>query len=119
MIIHIVDDDEGVRSSLSILARSFGWRTRLFASARAFLDVLAEEDPSCLLLDLNMPEINGAELMEVLSDRRAAFPVIAITGQPQSSLVARARAAGARLVLHKPFLSEDLKSAVDSAVGKH
>ncbi|WP_428309987.1 response regulator transcription factor [Hydrocarboniphaga sp.] len=117
-MIHIVDDDEAVRSSLSVLARSYGWHTRLFASAKAFLDALSDGDPSCLLLDLNMPGTNGAELMELLSQRQAAFPVIAITGQSQSSLVTRVLAAGARLVLHKPFPSEDLKSAVDNAIGR-
>lgn len=119
VIIHIVDDDEAVRSSLNLLARSFGWKARLFSSAQEFLDALPQETPSCLVLDLNMPVINGAELMETLHARQAAFPVIAITGQPLSPLVPRARAAGATQILHKPFRNEELKSAVEDVIGSH
>ncbi|MDR3417465.1 MAG: response regulator [Nevskia sp.] len=112
-VIHIVDDDEAVRSAMRLLLRSYGWRSRAFASAEEFLEALVEEVPDCLLLDLNMPGMNGAELLEVLGTRRSAVPVIVVTGEGSSALAARARGAGAEAVLDKPFSEEDLKASID------
>ncbi|MDR3416510.1 MAG: response regulator [Nevskia sp.] len=116
-MIHIVDDDEPVRTALSLLLRSFGWQASAFGSARAFLESLRQGDmPDCLLLDLNMPGMNGAELMEALASMRVWVPVIIMTGQRDSPLEARARRAGAREVLNKPFGDEELKASIERAL---
>lgn len=113
-VIDIVDDDEAVRSATFLLLSSYGWRARAFASAEQFLETLKlGSAPDCLLLDLNMPGMNGAELLEKLAVRQSALPVIVITGMRDAQLIARARKAGARDVLDKPFREKELKASVD------
>ncbi|MDR3418598.1 MAG: response regulator [Nevskia sp.] len=115
-MIHIVDDDEAVRSALHLLLRSLGMRAQAFESAQEFLDALPGGAPDCLLLDLNMPEMNGAELQETLAARASRIPVIVISARPDSPLAARALAAGARTVLEKPLREQDLIDAVQGAL---
>lgn len=115
-LVFIVDDDEAVRSATRLLARSFGWNARAFGSAQEFLEALPQGMPDCLLLDLNMPEMNGVELQLVLASRGISIPVVVITGQKDSPLAARARAAGARALLAKPFFDEELKQSVEEAL---
>jgi len=112
----IVDDDEAVRGALRLLVRSFGWQARSFSSAREFLEALPEGKPDCLLLDLNMPEMNGAELQERLASQGISIPVIVITGQKDLKLLARSRAAGARALISKPFQDEELKACIEQAL---
>lgn len=122
-LIHIVDDDEAVLSALQLLLRSFGCRVRSFASASAFLDALAQEAaPDCLLLDLDMPVMNGAELLEALKARQSGIPVIIVTGRGDTPLAARARQAGARDVLGKPFGEDELQCSIKQVIagrGQH
>jgi len=120
-MIHIVDDDDAVRLSMRLLMQSFGWRSRAFASAREFLEASPRNDsPACLLLDLNMPGMNGAELAEMLAGWDPRVPVIVITGEGNTSqLAARARNAGVAEVLHKPFREDDLKATIDRVLAKH
>lgn len=115
-MIHIVDDDEAVRSSLRLLMRSWGMRARAFGSAEEFLQALPGETPDCLVLDLNMPGMDGAELQETLAARASTIPVVAISGLPDSALAARILAAGARVVLAKPLRESELASAVGRAL---
>jgi FixJ family two-component response regulator len=115
-LVFIVDDDEAVRMATRLLARSFGWNARAFGSARELLDALPQGHPDCLLLDLNMPEMNGVELQLVLAARGILIPVVVITGQKDSPLAARSRAAGARAMLPKPFVDEELKRSVESVL---
>lgn len=115
-MIYVVDDDEGVRSALLLLLRAFGWKARGFASAADFLQHLQEGMPACLLLDLNMPGMNGAELQEYLVDHSANIPVVVITGGAEASLLERSRAAGARAILEKPVSEDELMVALESAV---
>ena len=107
-MIHIIDDDEAVRSALALLLRSCGWKSRTFGSAQAYLEALGREEPDCLLLDLNMPGMDGAELYETLVQRGCRFPVVIVTGQPDSPLVTRLLKAGVRAVLAKPVGIDDL-----------
>jgi FixJ family two-component response regulator len=111
--IYIVDDDDAVRFALRLLVRSFGWRARAFSSAAEFLDALPGEAPDCVLLDLNMPGMNGAELQEKLVSQGVSVPVIVITGQKDAKLLARSRAAGARALLSKPVQDEELKTCIE------
>lgn len=115
-LVFIVDDDEAVRSATRLLARSFGWNARAFGSAQEFLDALPQGQPDCLLLDLNMPDMNGVELQMVLAARGIRIPIVVITGQRDSPLAARAQAAGASALLAKPFYDEDLKTSVERAL---
>lgn len=111
--IFVVDDDEAVRSAVRLLVRSFGWQAQAFGSARELLAELDESEPDCVLMDLNMPEMNGAELQEALAERGNRVPVVVITAARESSLLDRVRAAGARQVLRKPFGDVELKACLE------
>ena len=110
--VYIVDDDDAVRSALSLLIRAYGWEAQAHASAESFLedDVVAEE--SCLLLDLDMPGMNGAELCEHLKGARSAIPVLVVTAHQDDPLAARALAAGAQAIIPKPVDDEALVGMV-------
>ncbi len=113
-LVYVVDDDSGVRAALALLIEASGWQARTFASAPAFLERLHEPHPdrACLLLDLQMPKMNGAELKEHLRDRGMDLPTVALTAAPDGPLAARALAAGAQLVLVKPADPARLKAAL-------
>lgn len=106
-LIHIVDDDNAVLASLSLLLESEGLRVVLFNSCRAYLSALLRSDkqilPQCLLLDASMPDMTGPDLQEHLRSSRLEIPTIVMTGRPHGHLVERARSAGARDVLAKPI----------------
>jgi len=112
----VVDDDDAVRSALCLLVHSFGWEARGFASAELCLAALQDERPDCLLLDLNMPGMTGLQLQKDLIERGVVIPVIAMTGNAESSLSNRARAAGAVAVLAKPFGAEAFKASAERAI---
>lgn len=114
--IYIVDDDEAVRAALRMLVMSFGWSARTFESGQAFLDALPQATPDCILLDLDMPGMNGAEVQESLQAKGIGIPVIIITGQKNSQLLSRARAAGACGMLSKPFHDEELKLLIERSI---
>lgn len=115
-MIYIVDDDEAVRMSLSLLLLSFGWRSRTFGSADEVLEAFPQSMPKCLLLDLNMPGTNGVELQSILAARHCAVPTVIITAEPHSPMASAALAAGAMTVLGKPFQQDQLKLAIDDAL---
>jgi len=112
----VIDDDDAVRRAQSLLVRSFGWDVRDFASAELCLAALQDERPDCLLLDLNMPGMNGVELQEMLSAQSTAIPVVAMTGNVDSTLSSRARAAGATAVLAKPFDENEFKASIECVI---
>jgi two-component system response regulator FixJ len=115
--IFIVDDDEAVRGALRMLVTSFGWNARAYASGQEFLDALPQAAPDCVLLDLNMPGMTGADVQEVLHARGLQVPVILITGHGDPQLISRARAAGAGELLSKPFHEDELKHCIERALG--
>jgi FixJ family two-component response regulator len=118
-IVHIVDDDPSVRKSLCRLVRAHGYDARAFASADDFLKSAAPGGPSCLLLDVRMPGMDGMRLQEILNtmeDRNV--PVIFITGHADVPTTVRAMKAGAVDFLQKPFNDTDLLKAVRSALEK-
>ncbi len=116
-MIHIVEDDEAVRSALHLLMRSFGWCVCTYDSAEAFLENSVQSSaPDCLLLDLDLPGMNGAELVEALAAKQSEVPVIVLTGQRDSQLAARARRAGALEVLEKPLFGEKLIGSIERAL---
>src|SRR5882724_1737809 len=100
--IYIVDDDESVRDSARALLEAYDYVVEEFASARDILTSFDKLVEGCLLLDLNMPEMGGIELLELLRGRGDTIPVIVVTAQNDTAVLDRARRAGAYAVLEKP-----------------
>ena len=100
--IAIVDDDDGVRTSLSSLVRSLGYQVRAYASAPAFLATLGEGDPDCLVSDIQMSPMTGEELQAALIAAERHFPMIFMTAFSTDAIRARMLAAGACAWLEKP-----------------
>jgi len=109
--VFVVDDDASVRESLESLLRFEGWRPETFASAREFLERPRALTPSCLVLDVSLPVLNGLDLQKLIADR-TDVPVIAITGHGDIPLAVRAMKAGAVEFLTKPLDQEVLLGAV-------
>lgn len=114
--VFIVDDDEDIRSSLSRALRTRGYGVQAFASAQAFLDSGAFEEPGCLILDFGMPEMSGLELQRLLVSRGRAIPIIFITGHGGVSEAVEAMKYGAVDFLEKPFRQETLIKRIEAAL---
>jgi two-component system response regulator FixJ len=104
--IYVVDDDEAVRDSLSVLLAAQGYRVNGFRSAPAFLAAAPALPPGCLIADIRMPEMDGLELQQRLNERSFSFPMIVITGHGDVPLAVRAMKAGAVDFIEKPFTAE-------------
>jgi FixJ family two-component response regulator len=115
-IVFVVDDDVSVRESLELLISSEGWRAKAFASAQEFLSYPRTNAPSCLVLDLSLPGINGLELQRRVSSDRADLPIIFITGHGNVPMTVQAMKAGAVEFLTKPFGDEVLLDAIRNAL---
>jgi two-component system, LuxR family, response regulator FixJ len=113
--VHVVDDDPAVRDSLRVLLESVGFVVRTHENAQAFL-ALAAELRGCVLTDVRMPEIDGLELQQRLSECGAPLAVIVMTGQSDVPVAVRAMKAGAVDFLEKPFNDHELLDAVRRAL---
>ena len=117
----IVDDDESVRIATKSLLSSLGWRVHTFASAEEFLHSPSVNDTSCLIVDMQMPGMNGIELQQALRNGGYTTPIVFITAFPDERIAARALRAGALDFLTKPFdeksLIECLKTALQRKLG--
>ena len=111
-IVFVVDDDISVRESLELLIRSEGWQPEIFASAQEFLDRPRSLVPSCLVLDVSLPGLNGLELQKRVAVERTDMPIIFITGYGDVPMTVRAMKAGAVEFLTKPFSDDVLLSAI-------
>jgi len=107
-IIHIVDDDNAIRQSLSLLMKSEGMPAIVYESAEDFLNSYKSTKSECLLLDIRMPGMSGLELLEELKKRNMTIPVIFITGHGDISMAVQAMMAGATDFIEKPFDSDYL-----------
>jgi len=116
--IAIVDDDEGVRSSLSSLLRAFGYYVRSYASAQDFLNAAVREEPDCLLVDVQMPGMSGEQLQMHLIASGRSFPIIFMTAFPQEGIRERVMAAGARGFLQKPADAGQIASSIADVLGR-
>lgn len=114
-VVFVVDDDISVRESLELLFASVGLKAQTFASARAFLDHPRVAVPSCLVLDITLPGLNGLELQQRIADR-PGLPIIFITGHGSVPQTVQAMKAGAVEFLTKPFNDEVLLTAVRQAL---
>lgn len=115
-VVFVVDDDVSVRESLELLIRCAHWQPALFASAQEFLDHPRVVAPSCLVLDVGLPDLNGLELQKRIAADRMDMPIIFITGYGDVPMTVRAMKAGAAEFLTKPFGDDVLVSAIANAI---
>ena len=118
LTIHLVDDEEVLRRSLTFLLVSAGFAVRAHSCAKAFLDILPLSGRNCLVTDLRMPDVNGIELLHHLRRFSADVPAIVITGQGDIAAAVQAMKAGASDFLEKPLREEALIAAINLAVGQ-
>jgi len=114
-VVFVVDDDSRVRDALSSLLASAGLDVAVFASATEFLEAEKPDAPACVVLDLELPDINGLELQKELAEREAP-PIVFITGHGDIPSSVKAMKAGAVEFLCKPFGDEELLRAIDAAI---
>ncbi len=115
-MIGIVDDDEGARESMSSLLRSAGYRSATFESAESFLISHRLHEMDGLVVDFQMPGLDGLELQRLLADMERSTPVFLVTGREDDELRERALKQGVVAVFGKPFSHEALLSAIQSVV---
>lgn len=117
-VVFVVDDDISVRESLELLIRNAGWQPGIFSSAQAFLCRPRVLAPSCLILDVNLPDLSGLDLQKRLAADRLDMPIIFITGYGDVPMTVQAMKAGAVEFLTKPFADEVLLEAIRQALGR-
>jgi FixJ family two-component response regulator len=115
-IVFVVDDDVSVRESLELMIRWAGWQPETFASAREFLSHPRVLAPSCLVLDVNLPDLNGLDLQKRVAGDRIDMPIIFITGYGDVPMTVQAMKAGAVEFLMKPFSDDVLLNAIRHAI---
>ena len=116
--VFVVDDEPSVRKSLTRLLKAAGYRVEAFASAREFLQRDPDVGIGCLVLDVQMPELNGLELQHALTETDRSLPIIFITGHGDIPMSVHAMKAGAMDFLSKPFDEKDLLGAIARALEK-
>jgi len=114
--VFIVDDDISVRESLELLIRHAGWQPETFESAQEFLSLPRVLAPSCLVLDVRLPGLNGLDVQKRVSAERPDMPIIFITGHGDVPMTVQAMKAGAVEFLTKPFGDDVLLTAVRNAI---
>jgi FixJ family two-component response regulator len=115
-IVFVVDDDISVRESLELLIQCEGWHPETFTSAQEFLDNPRVLVPSCLVLDVSLPGLNGLDLQKRVSVERSDMPIIFITGYGDVPTTVQAMKAGAVEFLTKPFSDDALLNAIRQAI---
>ena len=110
--VYVVDDDPSVRDGLDSLLRSVGYRAACFPSTALFLAALPRARPSCLVLDIRMPDANGLDFQDELLHRAETVPIIFLSGHGDVPMSVRAMKAGASEFLLKPFREQDLLDAI-------
>lgn len=117
-IVFVVDDDISVRESLELLIAEAGWQPELFASAQEFLARPRLLSPSCLVLDVSLPDLNGLELQKRIGSDRTEMPIIFMTGHGDIPMTVQAMKGGAVEFLTKPVTAEILVKAIESALAR-
>ena len=115
-VVFVVDDDISVRESLELLIRTEGWQPEALGSAQEFLEYRRAHVPSCLVLDVSLPGLDGLELQKRIADGQSDLPIIFITGHGDVPMSVKAMKAGASEFLTKPFSDEALLSAIRQAL---
>lgn len=114
-LVHVVDDEESLRKSLSFLLRSSHYRVQCWTSGIAFLRGVERSEPACVLLDIRMPEMDGLEVQSEMAAQGIGLPVIVLTGHGDVTLAVKAMKAGAVDFIEKPFDRQKLLDAVERA----
>jgi FixJ family two-component response regulator len=115
-IVFVVDDDVSVRESLELLIQCVGWQVESFASAQEFLARPRAPAPTCLILDVSLPGLNGLDLQKRVAVERPDMPIIFVTGHGDIPMSVQAMKAGAVEFLTKPFSEDVLLGAVRQAL---
>ena len=114
--VFIVDDDRGVRQAIQDLVESVGLRAEAFATAQEFLNRKRSADPSCLVLDVRLPQMSGLDFQRKLADLGLPIPIIFITAHGDIAMSVKALKSGAVEFLTKPFRDQDLLDAIQQAL---
>ncbi len=114
--IHIVDDNDAIRKSLSMVMRSADFESKTYATAQDFLNKYNQTGPGCLLLDVRMPGMTGLELQRLLPKLHIQLPVIIMTGHGDVATAVRAMKAGAIDFIEKPFEHENLLTRIHECI---
>ena len=114
--VFVVDDDAGVRAAIQGLLKSAGLRCESFRSAEEFLRRNQPDGPSCLVLDISLPGVNGLEFQRELADTGFQIPIIFITGHGDIPMTVKAMKSGAVEFLTKPFVDQELLDAIEQAL---
>lgn len=115
-VVFIVDDDHGMRQAVQDLVESVGLRAEAFTSSSDFLKRSAQDGPSCLVLDVRLPETSGLDFQRQLSERGIQIPIVFITAHGDIPMSVRALKSGAVEFLTKPFRDQDLLDAIHQAL---
>ena len=116
--VFVIDDDAGMRASIAGLLQSAGLRSECFGAAEEFLRSNRPDVPSCLVLDVSLPGINGLDFQRKLAEASIQIPIIFITGHGDIPMTVKAMKSGAVEFLTKPFLGQDLLDAVEQALDR-
>src|SRR6185369_4448109 len=115
-MVYIVDDDDGMRRALSVLMTTVGYQPAAFAGPREFIAKHDPNQPSCLVLDVRMPEMSGLELQQHLNRNGSMLPVILISGHGNIPMAVQAMKDGAFDFLQKPFRDQELLDRINGAL---
>jgi FixJ family two-component response regulator len=116
--VFVIDDDELVRAAIQGMLKSVGLRSESFATAQEFLNSKRPDEPSCLVLDVRLPGINGLEFQRELAEAGVQIPIIFITGHADIPMTVKAMKSGAVEFLTKPFRDQDLLDAIQQALDR-
>jgi FixJ family two-component response regulator len=114
--VFVIDDDAGVRASIHGLLKSVGLRSETFGAPQDFLRSKRPDGPSCLILDVRLPGVNGLDFQRELADAGVRIPIIFITGHGDIPMTVKAMKSGAVEFLTKPFRDQDLLDAIHQAL---
>ncbi len=118
-IVFVVDDDVSVREALDCLIRMAGWKVETFASALEFLDRPSDDTPSCLVLDVGLPDLSGLDVQERLARANRDIPIVFITGRGDVPTSVQAMKKGAVEFLTKPLADQALLDGIEAAIERH
>jgi FixJ family two-component response regulator len=116
--VFVIDDDAGIRASIQGLLKSAGLRSESFGTAEEFLRSKRPDGPSCLVLDVSLPGVNGLDFQRQLADAGVQIPIVFITGHGDIPMTVKAMKSGAVEFLTKPFLDQDLLNAIHQALDR-
>ena len=116
-VIAIIDDHAAIRDAMAALVRTLGYRTEVYSSGEEFIEAAMKSEASCLLVDIELGDITGVELVRHLSDMGLTFPVIFMTGSQDALIRKQATEVGSVAYLLKPFPTNHLVEAINEAIG--